>query len=181
VLYIYSVALALAVVTFSATGCAGSAKTVATTSAAAKATGPAKATTMLTQVDVVKFASGEPLKHSDWITKGDAICEQTNKAIDANPIKTQADFARLLPQVALYDKTEAAELGKLVPPASKVKDWRQIVNGYQLFGEYTATVAEYALAGNFAAAKPLVFTAGKIHKRIVAIAKRDGFKVCSFL
>jgi hypothetical protein len=48
------------------------------------------------------------------------------------------DFARVYPQVAIYDRTEAAELSKLVPPAAMAQDWARIVNNIKLHAKYVS-------------------------------------------
>lgn len=181
-LHLYLTALALVTGALVVTGCGSSSKDSTTTVSSAPATTTtAKTVTVSAPAGAVKFASGTPLSRAQWIAQGDVICARTNTKTESSTVKSPQEFARVLPQVALYDKTEATELSKLVPPPSKVDDWKKIVNSLQLYGEYTSRVAEYALAKNEEAAHPLVLQGEKIHKQLAAIAKRDGFKACSLL
>jgi hypothetical protein len=180
VLHAHFAALALAATTLAVSGCGGSSKAGSTTTARA-ATAPAT-TASTTNAPIpttpVTIASGKPLTRAQWIARGDAICARTNMKLKAISVVSTRDYARVLPQAAIYDRIEATELSKLVPPASMARDWMQIVNGYQLFGDYTSRVAEYAQANNFAPATPLTQMGEKVHKHLAAIAKRDGFKQC---
>jgi hypothetical protein len=80
--------------------------------------------------------------------------------------------------MAIYDTTEAQELGQLAPPAAMAHSWKTIVNGFQLFGEYTSRVAEYARAKNYASGQPLLVRAEKLHSEVAGLAKHDGFNEC---
>jgi hypothetical protein len=177
-------ALAVTAGALAVAGCGGSSKGAATSAASTPSSSSSTQATTVAQVPpttTIAIASGTPLSRTAWIAKADAICAHANTKIEANTIKSTQEFATILPQVALYDKTEAAELSQLVPPPSKTNDWKQIVDGLQLFGEYTSRVAEYAQAKNFAAAQPITLQGEKTHKQFVAIAKRDGFKDCAVL
>jgi hypothetical protein len=183
VLHTYLAAVALAATTLAATGCGGSSKTASSTSTAAAST-TAPATTAQTAAAVatgepIKLRSGQPLSRTEWIAKGDAICTITNKKLDASTVRTLKDWQRVLPQGAGWERTEATELSKIVPPVAFASDWRQIVTGFQRFSELTAKVAQYALANNLKAAQPVTAAGEAMHERTANLAKHYGFKECS--
>lgn len=181
-LHLHLAALALAGASLAVSGC-GSSKATSATSAASTATttnttAPATVPSA-SPTATVTLASGKPLTHAAWLARGNAICAQANVKRGSTAIKRRQDYARVLPQVALYDKTEATELAKLVPPTAKVADWKQIVEGFQLYGEYTARVGEYTAVNNLKSAQPVIAIAEQVHKKLIATAARDGLKQCA--
>jgi hypothetical protein len=177
-LHAYLAALALATTTLATSGCGGSSKTDAPTTAAVTTTSSAT-TAAATTGEPITIASGKPLSRSTWIAKGDKICTRANVKLDSTIIRTKQDFARVLPQAASYDHIEAVELSKLVPPAALADDWKQVVNGFQKFGEETAVGGERAQNNELDVAQSIFITARATQERFTKIAKRDGFKVCS--
>jgi hypothetical protein len=109
------------------------------------------------------------------------ICGRTNVELSSTTANNEQDFARLLPQAAGYERAEARELSKLVPPPAMASDWAQIVEGFQKFSELSARAAEYARVNNFKEAIPIAQAGNTVQKQLTAIAKRDGFKVCSLV
>jgi hypothetical protein len=176
-LHIQLIALGLTSTALAVSGCGGSSKTGSTTTVATTA----QATTAATPAAVkstVKVATGRPLTRSALIAKGDAICARANKKLGAITVTTQADFVRVLPQIAIYDSTEFSELGKLVPPASLVRDWGRIINASHLFSEYVNQVAINAQATKQVDAL-LIHTAEAAQGKMESIARHDGFKECT--
>jgi hypothetical protein len=172
-------ALTLAATAFAASGCGGSSKsatpaTTATSTAAASTTAQTPATS-----EEIKVQSGTPLSKAVWIKKGDAICGRTNAKLKSVKAQTPQEIGRLLPQTAAYEHIEAVELSKLVPPRRQVDDWQQIIAGIQKFSVYSVQAAVYARANHFQDATPLAKAADKVQRQLTAIAKRNGFKVCS--
>jgi hypothetical protein len=172
-------ALTLAATAFAASGCGGSSKsgtsaTTATSTAAASTTAQTPATS-----EEIKVVSGTPLSKAVWIKKGDAICAKANAKLDSTTAKTQQDFARLLPQTAAYERAEATELSKLVPPDAQLDDWQRIIVSLQKFSDFSLKAGEYAQVKNFQAASPVIVAANSEQQQLVALAKRDGFKACS--
>jgi hypothetical protein len=173
-------------------GCGGSSKSTPTATTAASKSQPATTQTATTTQTTtattppiastpgtpIKVATGKQLARADLISKGEAICARTNAELSSSTIKSEKDLIRLLPQTAIYDKTEATELSQLVPPAAMAQAWKRIVNGFQLFGEYTSRVAEYARAKNYSSGHPLVARAEKLHAEVADLAKRNGFNEC---
>jgi hypothetical protein len=138
--------------------------------------------TTLALATVLAAASGcgesKGLSRAELIAKADPICRRTNDKLDSNPLTLQ-NVARIAPEAAAYEKQSAAELAKLAPPASMARDWKAIVDGFQITGEDLAKVGEYAKVKNLKAA---VLSAAKLsnaqHDRAVT-ASRNGFKDCS--
>jgi hypothetical protein len=192
-------AIVIAAVALGVSGCGGSSKTGSTTTVASTPTQTTTAQTTSTQTttaqtssttttpvlpstgEPIKIKSGTPLTRRVLIAKAEPICERANTELDSTKIKSIEDYARVLPQTASYDRIEANELSKLVPPAAMAKAWTEIVTDLQKFGEYTEMVAEYAQAKKFTTAVP-IFTAGRAtHEKLAGIAKRNGFKECAVI
>ena len=175
-------AMAVAAAALTAAGC-GSSKSSHTTGTTTAAQTTTTATPAPAPVPAngqeIKVASGTPLSHATLISKGDAICTRANAKLSTSTARTQEDFARLLPQSASYERTEASELSKLVPPSSLAPDWQHIITDLQKFSELSSRAGEYAAVKNFQAALPLAVAGNKAQQDMVTIAKRDGFKVCS--
>jgi hypothetical protein len=128
----------------------------------------------------IPIHAGRPLARTAWISRGDAICTRIHAKLSSTTVKSAEDSARLLPQAAAYDHLEATELSQLVPPVGKETDWQTIVNGIQKISELAMRSAEYAQTKNYQAAEPIAVQANAVQHRYAAIAKRDGFKECSF-
>lgn len=166
-------ALALAATALAASGC-GSSKTSSSASSSAAATPPATTATATTP------AAGQPLTRAVLIEKGDAICARANTKTSIMTVTSIKDFTRVYPQVAIYNRTEATELGKLVPPSSLAHDWAQMINDLNLHSRYANEVArdieqKSAKAGrNFELANNAL-------SQLIETGKRDGFAHCSKL
>lgn len=172
-------ALLAATTVASAAGCGGSSKTTTTNSVAVKPASTEAAQTKPAVTEELKVSTGKPLTTRDWIAKGDAICGQANAKLSSTTAKTQQDYARLLPQAAGYERAEATELSKLVPPRGKTSDWQQILTDLVKFSEFSLKAGEYAQVNNFQAAIPIATAGNKAQLELITIAKNDGFKVCS--
>lgn len=169
-------ALSLAGMTLAVSGCGGSSKTTSTETASAKV---APAPTESAKPEPTPTESAKPLTRTDLITRGDAICGRVNLKRTTTPVVNGRDFARIVPEIAAYEQAAVAEMAKLIPPASMTNDWKRIVAGTQVIADDTTKVGEYAVANKLQAARPLYLSGTKIQKRILIIAKRDGFKECS--
>ncbi len=177
-------ALVLAATALTAAGCGSSSKsqssttatnTTAASTAAATTTAPSPTTTTTS----VTIASGKPLSHAVWIAKGDAICAQMIARLGTLQIKTREDYARVLPQGAAFERAAVASMSKLVPPASKTNDWRNIVTAVQFFAENTIRTIPYFISNDAAAGHPLLVAGYKDRLKMDTIAKRDGLKDCA--
>lgn len=174
-------AIGLAAAALTATGCGGSSKNTTTSTTASVVTSATTAaqTKPSTTGAEIKVSSGKPLPRAVWISKGDAICGRVNVKLSTTSAQTQQDFARLLPQSAAYERQEAVELSKLVPPATMRADWQQVVTDLQKFSELSIKAGEYAAVNNFELARPIAKAGNRAQEDMVLVAKRDGFKVCS--
>jgi hypothetical protein len=189
-LHMQLAALVLAATTIAASGCGESSKSTSTATQASS-TGASAATTAATPTTAtstvalpaptapIKVATGTPLARAQFIAAADAICARTNTKLAADVIVTKKEFGRVLPQVAIYDRTETNELSKLVPPAAMAHIWAHMLKDFQSYGEYTSTVARYAQANNFSAASPIINQADDVRRTLSVIAIGQGFKHCS--
>jgi hypothetical protein len=176
------VMLALATTMLGVTGCGSSSKSGSTSTAVsttASSTITTTPTPLPTTTAALAIATGKPLTREQLIAKGDLICARANLKLKTMSSATRQDTARLLPQAAGYERIQATELSKLVPPASLASDWKQIVAGIQKFSELSIRAAEYLQAKNTSAATSIVQAANTTQRQLTAIAKRDGFKDCA--
>jgi hypothetical protein len=178
-LHMQLTALALAATALALSGCGGSSKSASTTSSAASTPTTTNANVSVHLAPPITIASGPPLTRAAWIAKGDAICTRTLDKLEATTAKTAEQLARLLPEAAVYDRTEANELSKLVPPTAMADSWAQIVDDLQKYGELTAKAAEYARVRNTNEGIPVFDSANRTQQELTTIAKNDGFKICS--
>lgn len=182
-LHTYLAALALAAITLVVAGCGGSSKTESATTAAAVTTPTTTTTPAIPPVATtsVKLATGTPLTRARLIAKAEAICEREHNKLLTVSLRSQSDYAREVPQVAIYDSIELHELSKLVPPASMDKPWVQVLSLDQLFSEYINRIANYAQAKNYSSVVSVLKVAEQVRKQLFALTKRDGIKNCSEL
>jgi hypothetical protein len=115
------------------------------------------------------------------IVKGDAVCARANAKTSVLVANTVQDYARIFPQIALYHRTEAAELAKLSPPASLTHDWRQIVSDLELQSRYVSEAAHEIVQKNEHAAAKHYESANTLLSDVITIGRRDGFAHCSKL
>ncbi len=174
-------ALALAVATFTASGCGGSSKTtssniVSTTTASAPATNPASTVPSTAEAAQAKISTSPT---AQFMAKADAICATANTQIQSATVVNAQDYVRVLPQDAIYFQAESAALGKLTPPPSMKGDWRKIVVGFQEVSDDLAKVAVYVLRNALNLGSALFNAANKEREHVIAIATRDGFKDCA--
>jgi hypothetical protein len=180
-LHPHLIMLALAAIALSAPGCGGSSHSQSAATAASTTSAATTTTTVATPpppTATVKLASGRPLARAEWIARGEAICTRTNTQLSATT-GGEREYPRVMPQLAVYEWTEAQELSKLVPPRAKTHDWAQIVKNLQLDGDYLNTLASYFQTKNKRAGYKLLETAERLHEHLNAIARRDGFSECT--
>lgn len=174
-----AVGLVGAVLAIATAGCGSSKNTTTTTTAAAATATTSSQSPSTTSVETVKIQTGKPLSKKVWIVRGDAICSRAAAKLGSTTAKTEQDLVRLLPQAAAYERVEATELSKLVPPASKSADWQQIVDEIMQFSGGSLKIAEYARANATNEATPILHQMNVAARSIAASAKHDGFKKCS--
>jgi hypothetical protein len=85
----------------------------------------------------------------------------------------------MMPQIAIYNTTQANELSKLVPPASMRSVWTVILTDFHRYGEYMNRLAAYAPQRNPAVLGATLKSSERLRARLDALAKREGFKQCS--
>jgi hypothetical protein len=168
-------ALTLAAIALAATGCGGSSKTSSTAANAPAVSTSASTTAASTQ------AAGTPLTRAALIASGDPICARANAKTSVLTANTVRDYVRIFPQIALYHRTEAAELAKLSPPASLTHDWRQMVSDLELQSRYVTEAAHDLAQKNDHAAAKHYERANAMLSGVIAIGRRDGFAHCSKL
>jgi hypothetical protein len=170
--------LALGATALAVAGCGGSSKAGMTATKTSTSSLPPAVAPSPTP----KLASGRPLSRSVWVAKANAICARTNARVKASKIKSRQEFARVIPQIALYEKTAAVELAELVPPRNKTGDWQKIVTGFRLTGEYltkVATMVRDESPSSVQSSRSLVIAGNEARTRIVGIATADGLKSCA--
>ena len=104
-----------------------------------------------------------------------AKLEAANKGESAN---TPQQLERLTTKVAGFEQKALTELTALIPPQALEAQWQRFVDGAQSLAEDTAKFSEYIADKNTAAGKAIISKAEATQKRMVAIAKRNGFKGC---
>jgi hypothetical protein len=122
--------------------------------------------------------SSKPLTRAELTAKADAICKTVTQKLASKTVKGQQDIARVAPELASFEQSALAGLGKLVPPAELESDWKQFVAGAQTLAENTAKLGEYAKAKNLKAAGPLIVSSERVQQQMKATAKRDGLVAC---
>jgi hypothetical protein len=169
-------------ITLIATGCGSSSKSRETGSSANSnsvlnsAASSAPATKPTGTVTVV---IGKPLSHARWIAKGDAICRRLLGELTTLSVKSTAEYPRVLPQGAAFMRTALAQLAKLVPPTSQAKDWNEFLNTNLQWAEASEALAKFGYLGKAITKSQQALIQQKLERRGIAIATRDGFKVCS--
>jgi hypothetical protein len=180
-------ALALAAITLTAAGCGSSKSETTTTTATTSATAPPVGTATSTQTSAppshtsskIVVATGKPLTTAQWIAKGDAICGNLGRELQTLKVKVAAELPRVLPQAAAYERDEVAQLEKLVPPRSKVKDWKKFLTESLQWAEGSAEMAESVRFGDSVVNTPIAKATFIAHAHVLSIAGHQGFKVCS--
>lgn len=176
-------ALALAAVSFTAAaGCGGSSKAESKTSVGsvpvttvAGATTPASVTLPAVTVAV---GSGRPLTRAQWLARGDRICRRYQTEIEALSVNSITELPRIMPQLAAYVRAKVTQLAKLVPPATKARDWQQFLNESLQVAEASAKLGEYKSPDVNFGLSPLLKAYLALRTNLVKVTKRDGFKVC---
>jgi hypothetical protein len=167
-------AIAVAATALAISGCGGSSKTSATATTTAASTPPAST------ADTAP-PNGKPLTRAALIAAGDAICARANAktiVLQASSIK---ELARIYPQVAIYHRAEAAELKKLVPPASLANDWSRMISDLERQSRYVNEVARDINKQDERAARHPFEMADTTIGDLIETGKRAGFAHCSKL
>ena len=179
-LHMSLVALAFAATALAASGCSESSKTGSTAAATATVSAAQVAATPPPTVPPAKVATGTPLTRSELIAQAEAVCTRVNAKSSALVANNVQEFTRTFPQLAIYNRTEAAELSKLVPPAAMAHVWVRMIDDLQLHSQYVSEVARDLEQKNKIAATRFV-QANKVIENLVETAKQAGFDHCSKL
>jgi hypothetical protein len=121
----------------------------------------------------------EQLTRTELIARADLICRRVNEKRASTTLGSRQAYARLLPQIAAYERAAAAEMRTLTPPASMAKSWKRIVAGIQAVADETSILGEYAIANKLAQADAGSVVAVKTMRRTRTLAGREGFKDCA--
>lgn len=115
----------------------------------------------------------------EFIAKADAICAQFNVKRAPLGVRTERDWARVLPSLAADENTVYLGLSSLRSPPLLAGDWRQMVGGIKVLVKDILTANQYAQANKIYAAGPVFSAFQRTRLSIRAIARRDGFADCS--
>jgi hypothetical protein len=118
------------------------------------------------------------LTRAELIAKADAICAGANARFGSLKVTSTAELGHALAQEGAFNRVQAVELSKLIPPASMSSDWKLIVDGVRRLGSYATKLSTYTLTNNSTAGPPLLLASSRDRNHILAIAKRDGFREC---
>ena len=161
--------------------CGSSSKTTVTTGGTQAASTTVSTTAPATLPTVtVHVATGTPLSTAAWHAQAERICARLNSALNAVKVKTVSELEASLPQAAANERTEVAELSKLVPPASKAKDWEQFLTDSLRWAEVSDELAKSA-GGPGTLKTPLAIAARSLHEHFALLIRHDGFRECSFV
>jgi hypothetical protein len=124
--------------------------------------------------------STKPLTRAELVEKANAICRRVNVklASSTSQVKTQADLARIAPQLASFEQGALSELSKLSPPSELASDWKAILTDAQTLADNTAKIGEYAKTNQKKALQELSLASEKVEKNLVTTTKRNGMKDC---
>ncbi len=146
------VALALAATIFAASGCGGA-----------------------------NNKSSVSLTRTDLIIRADAICRRVNTLHNSITITSQADEARVLQPLAVYERSALTSLDKLTPPTSMAGDWNEILANFRTLIDDTEKLAEAVKSNSLKQDQGLSETLNSTRKQINVIATHDGFQDCTRL
>jgi hypothetical protein len=147
---------------------------------------PALATSALASVVLAAAGCGStpkpPLTRAQLTSKANSICRTVTAELEAaskgESANTPQQLERLTVKVSGFEQKALTELTALVPPPALEAQWQRFVDGAQSLAEDTAKIGEYIANKNTAAGKAVISDAEATQKRMVAIAKRNGFKNC---
>jgi hypothetical protein len=113
------------------------------------------------------------------IAQADPICRRLNVELAAASRASHVAIATSALRHAALERAAVAELSKLTPPASLANDWRQIIKYRRTLAEELVKLGGYAKANDTQKVKALAVSKTRVHKKLLEIAKRDGFEHCS--
>jgi hypothetical protein len=165
--------LTLAIAALAVGGCGGSSKSAST--AASTTSTPGTTSTAASETP-----SGTTPSGGSWVAQGDAICKKLRAQLSTIKVRTEKDYARVIPVVVGFERAQYVELLKVVPPADSKGDWQQFLAAYKQWTENTAKIGEEAEKGKKGIlSTPLARATSAIEKRGDAIARKHGFQSCT--
>jgi len=167
----YIAVLALAGIGLAATG-SGCGK-------AAKSAGVTETTASTIANSAESAPRGPVLSRRALISKADAICFGINARRSSTKLSVREDYVQLVPPLAAYETTALVKLNKLVPPAAMAGDWNQILADARALIEATAAVGREFTNNEVPQAEASILVAETAGQKMVAVARRDGFKDCA--
>lgn len=182
-LHMHFAATAFAVTALAASGCGGSSKGASTTTAANASSTETNATTATSPpvtTPTVNFATGTPLTRAAFISHADAICAKTNAKTRVLVASSIQGLTRTYPQIAIYHRTEAGELAKLVPPASMTQTLTTMVDDLDLHSQYLI-VAVHDIEQKSKSIAQGLLAANKFIVNMLDTARQAGFNHCGKL
>lgn len=172
--------LVLAAACFALGGCGKSAHTPPA------AASPTAATAQVAKAPTVSRRAAAA--RARFIAKADAICRGVYNNLKSNSVRnnrlarrrhTGPNLVLLAAQDAAYQKGANAELERLMPPSSLGRDWKEIIAGAHTLAADTAKIGEDIRAKRDAVARAVISASGELRQRVLAVARRDGFKDCA--
>jgi hypothetical protein len=147
---------------------------------------PALATSAIAALVLAASGCGStpkpPLTRAQLTSKADAICRTVTAKLEATSkgesASTPQQLERLTTKVSGFEQEALSELTALVPPPALEAQWQRFVDGAQRIAEATAKIGEYIASKDTTASKAVISEVQATQERMVAIAKRNGFKDC---
>lgn len=159
----------LAIATFAVSGCGSN----------TKSTGQASVSSSVHSVSTASPSTAGTLTRAQLIAKGDEICYRANVRRKSVHLNSRADYERLVPPLAAYERAVVSEMRGLAPPASMTASWHQMVEGSQGIAYVTGYFTKYAEASTGPQAQQLDVKLSTAINELVAAAKHEGFKDCA--
>ncbi|HXQ01078.1 MAG TPA: hypothetical protein VN845_13565 [Solirubrobacteraceae bacterium] len=180
-LNMHLVAAAFAVTALVASGCGGSSKTTTTgTTTAANVSSTETTTQATTTAPTVKIATGTPLTRATLIADAEAICAKANAKTSVLVVSSINALTRTYPQIAIYNRTEAGELAKLVPPTTMVPTLTTMIDDLNLHSQYLLVAVHDIEQKSKSIAQGLI-AANKFILNLLTTARQAGFDHCGKL
>lgn len=133
-----------------------------------------------TEASTTVGQKGKVLVQEELIAKANSICARINARRDGLDIKSARDYGRLLPSLAIYEESTAAELASLIPPPALEGPWRQMVADAKTLADDTAKVGKYAADHGSVVGANSVASAGTLAAHhFQKVASQNGIKECA--
>jgi hypothetical protein len=139
------------------------------------------ASTATTAASTQKTA--KPAPHNAFISRAEAICQRTNKQILALKSKNSGreEILRVVPVHAQSERVALRALRRLKSPAAIAPEWQQILAYRSALAEDLTKLVSAARANDLATLTKLVSSKAALHKKLLTVARKAGFKSCSLV